>query len=181
MKMKRPRLSWFHRREGFSRGGLIVGAALAGLVGVLVMREIAPQAAAPAPVVEQPASHVPLPERSVVTQPVSERSLSAEEAFRQRLNKVWLSGEGVVIKVLPDDEKGSRHQRFILRLPSGQTLLIAHNIDVAPRIPGLKNEDTVRYYGEYIWNNKGGLVHWTHRKSASEPGGWLEKDGRRYE
>jgi hypothetical protein len=160
---------------------LIVGAALAGLLGVFVMREIALRVEAPVPAAEQPALRVPLPERPVVAEPVRERSLSAEDAFRQRLNKVWLSGEGVVIKVLPDDEKGSRHQRFILRLPSGQTLLIAHNIDVAPRVPGLKNGDTVRYYGEYIWNDKGGLVHWTHRKSASEPAGWLEKDGRRYE
>src|SRR5690606_18291591 len=46
-----------------------------------------------------------------------------------------VQGEGVVVRTLPDDNDGSRHQRFILELPSGQTILIAHNIDLAPRIP----------------------------------------------
>ncbi|QOY51204.1 DUF3465 domain-containing protein [Candidatus Sulfurimonas baltica] len=40
---------------------------------------------------------------------------------------------GDVIRVLSDDNTGSRHQRFIIRLSSGQTLLIAHNIDLAPK------------------------------------------------
>ena len=42
--------------------------------------------------------------------------------------------QGTVERLLADDEEGSRHQRFILRLASGQTLLVAHNIDVAPRV-----------------------------------------------
>ena len=45
-----------------------------------------------------------------------------------------VSGNGVVINILSDDNEGDRHQRFILRLPSGNTILIAHNIDRAPRI-----------------------------------------------
>jgi Protein of unknown function (DUF3465). len=51
---------------------------------------------------------------------------------------------------LPDDEQGSRHQRFILRLASGRTLLVAHNIDLAPRIDGLQVGDQVAFSGEYI-------------------------------
>lgn len=45
-----------------------------------------------------------------------------------------MGGEGVVDRALSDDNDGSRHQRFILRLASGQTLLIAHNIDISLRI-----------------------------------------------
>jgi len=35
-------------------------------------------------------------------------------------------GSGTVTRVLPDDNDGSRHQRFILQLASGRTLLVAH-------------------------------------------------------
>ena len=43
-----------------------------------------------------------------------------------------VQGTGVVTRLLPDDEDGSAHQKFIIRVPSGQTLFIAHNTDLAP-------------------------------------------------
>lgn len=90
-----------------------------------------------------------------------------------------VKGSGVVSRILPDDNDGSRHQRFILRLQSGQTLLVAHNIDLAPRIDDLKEGDVVEYSGEYEWNPKGGVVHWTHRDpSGQHVAGWLRHDGR---
>jgi hypothetical protein len=61
-------------------------------------------------------------------------------AFRDQSSGVQVSGEGVVDRVLSDDVDGSRHQRFILRLASGQTLLVAHNIDLAPRISSLERQ-----------------------------------------
>jgi hypothetical protein len=54
-------------------------------------------------------------------------------AYKNRTSDVQVGGSGVVAKVLPDDNKGSRHQRFILRLSTGHTILIAHNIDLAPK------------------------------------------------
>lgn len=99
----------------------------------------------------------------------------------------WRAGEqvrgsGVVTRILPDDNDGSRHQRFILRIDSGRTLLIAHNIDLAPRIGSLREGDTVAFYGEYEPNDKGGVIHWTHRDpQGRHVGGWLEHKGRRYE
>lgn len=93
-----------------------------------------------------------------------------------------VSGSGIVISTLPDDTKGSQHQRFILKLVSGQTLLIAHNIDLAPRINSLHKGDTVAFYGEYEWNSKGGVVHWTHRDPrGSHIGGWLKHKGVTYQ
>lgn len=62
-----------------------------------------------------------------------------------------------MIRVLADDLDGSRHQRFIVELSSGQTLLISHNIDVAPRIDGLNVGDSVRFNGEYVWMKKAEL------------------------
>jgi len=87
-----------------------------------------------------------------------------------------------VTKVLGDDLHGSRHQRFILKLDDGRTLLIAHNIDLAPRINGLKLGDIVDFHGEYKWNSKGGVIHWTHHDpSHRHVAGWLKHDGRTYQ
>lgn len=91
-------------------------------------------------------------------------------------------GSGVVTKVLRDDSDGSRHQRFILRLDSGQTVLVAHNIDVAPRISSLRQGDTVEFFGEFERNQKGGVVHWTHHDPAGRhEAGWLRHEGRTYQ
>ncbi|MEM1187666.1 MAG: DUF3465 domain-containing protein [Pseudomonadota bacterium] len=105
-----------------------------------------------------------------------------ERAFRERRGDLQVSGEGRVVRVLPDDTQGSQHQRFLLELASGQTLLVAHNIDLAPRIPELRRGDRVAFYGEYEWNERGGVMHWTHHDPRGRhPDGWLEHEGRRYE
>jgi len=105
-----------------------------------------------------------------------------EAAFRDRRSDLQIQGEGRVIAVLPDDNKGSRHQRFLLELDSGLTLLIAHNIDLAPRIPDLARGDTVGFYGEYEWNDKGGVIHWTHHDPRGKhPDGWLQHSGARFD
>ncbi len=115
-----------------------------------------------------------LPVFSVMAGPI-------ETAFEQHQGNIQVQGSGTVIRVLSDDNKGSRHQRFILKLASGQTLLIAHNIDIAPRIPSLAKDDRVDFSGEYEWNNKGGVIHWTHRDPGGKhPGGWLKHRGKIY-
>ncbi len=104
------------------------------------------------------------------------------DAYQNRLSDIQVSGSGKVSRILRDDNEGSRHQRFILRLSSGQTLLIAHNIDLAPKINTLQEGDVVQFFGEYEWNSKGGVVHWTHHDpGGSHVGGWLKHDGRKYE
>ncbi len=100
-------------------------------------------------------------------------------AFRDHVSGVEVRGEGAVVRLLPDDLEGGRHQRFILELASGQTVLVAHNIDVAPRLDGLAVGDHVAFRGVYEWNAEGGVVHWTHHDpSGAHPGGWLRYDGR---
>lgn len=103
-------------------------------------------------------------------------------AFKNRSSNVQVEGAGVVTRILADDLSGSRHQRFIVRLASGQTVLISHNIDIAPRVAGLEQGDSVRFYGEYVWNEKGGLVHWTHHDpEGRHTAGWIKHNGQTYQ
>lgn len=105
-----------------------------------------------------------------------------ERAYAKRQSDLQVRLSGRVERVLPDDLEGSRHQRFILRLASGRTLLVAHNIDLAPRVAGLAKDDRVELYGEYEWNRQGGVIHWTHRDPrGSHAHGWIKHQGRRYE
>ena len=105
-----------------------------------------------------------------------------ENAYESGRSNVQVNGSGTVIKLLRDDNEGSRHQKFILRLSTGQTILVAHNIDLAPRINSISKGDKVEFYGEYEWNNKGGVVHWTHQDpKAQHIGGWLKHNGSTYQ
>lgn len=104
-----------------------------------------------------------------------------EHAFTHRIDNLQVAGQGTVAKLLPDDASGSRHQRFILRLASGRTLLVAHNIDLAARIEALQAGDTVAFYGEYEWNPKGGVIHWTHQDpQGHHASGWIKHGGQVY-
>jgi Protein of unknown function (DUF3465) len=103
-------------------------------------------------------------------------------AFNEQRSGVQVAGEGVVSKLLPDDNDGSRHQRFILALSSGQTLLVAHNIDLAPRIAALREGDSVAFSGVYEWNAKGGVIHWTHLDPGGRhEAGWLKHGGQTFQ
>jgi len=107
---------------------------------------------------------------------------SLKSAYENHQSNVQVKGSGTVIRILKDNNKGSRHQKFILKLSSGQTILIAHNIDLAPRINSISNGDMIQFYGEYEWNNKGGVVHWTHRDpNGHHVGGWLKHNGSTYQ
>lgn len=117
----------------------------------------------------------------------STRTLSGSDevlarAFEQHTSNVQVEGQGVVRRVLSDDNDGSPHQRFVVALGSGQTLLISHNIDLARRVVGLREGDTVSFGGEYEWNAEGGVIHWTHRDTGKRhPPGWLRHNGKVYE
>ncbi|HZI47316.1 MAG TPA: DUF3465 domain-containing protein [Pyrinomonadaceae bacterium] len=110
------------------------------------------------------------------------RSDAIARAFASGTSGVQVEGEGTVIRVLPDDPKPPRHERFIVQLASGQTVLVAHNIDIAPRVNELKAGDTVRFYGEYVWNEKGGVIHWTHHDpQGRHVAGWVMRNGKTYQ
>jgi len=94
--------------------------------------------------------------------------------FTEGQSNIQVYGTGVVISILSDDLTGGRHQRFIIELNSKQTLLISHNIDLSLRIDGLALNDQIEFFGEYEWNNKGGVIHWTHRDPIGiHVDGWI--------
>ncbi len=99
-----------------------------------------------------------------------------------RRSDFQIEGEWQVVRILSDDVEGGRHQRFIIRLKSGQTLLVAHNIDLAPRVINLEAGDMILFKGEYEWNAEGGVLHWTHRDpDGSHAAGWLTHRSRTYQ
>lgn len=104
-----------------------------------------------------------------------------KKAFQNRFRSYQINGRGRVIKILPDDNKGSRHQKFIIKLNSNQTLLIAHNIDLAPRVQGVRIGSQIEFYGEYEYNSKGGVIHWTHHDPSNKHvSGWIKHNGKLY-
>jgi hypothetical protein len=126
------------------------------------------------------AGFIPTQQHSAAPSVPADQAIAA--AFENHRSNVQVQGGGEVTRVLPDDTEGSPHQRFIVRLSSGQTVLVAHNIDLAARIAGLKAGDQVEFNGEYEWNERGGVVHWTHRDpQGRHVGGWIRHDGRTYQ
>ncbi|HUR96371.1 MAG TPA: DUF3465 domain-containing protein [Gemmatimonadales bacterium] len=127
---------------------------------------------------------VPRPDGSAPTAvlpPVAVPTGEISAAFRARRSDVVVEGGGRVVRVLADDREGSRHERFLIRVDGGLSVLVAHNIDLAPRVP-VAPGDSVELRGEYAWNAKGGVVHWTHRDpdGRHEPG-WIRHAGRLYQ
>ncbi len=101
-------------------------------------------------------------------------------AIEHRLSDQWVETDAVVTRVLKDDTHGSRHQRILVDI-AGRSVLIAHNIDLAPRVP-VRKGDSLRLRGEFEWNEKGGVIHWTHHDPGGRhSGGWIEHRGKRFE
>jgi hypothetical protein len=114
--------------------------------------------------------------------PASAQAMLTMQTVGDYRGKQLVQGGGEVVRILEDDREGSKHQRFIIRLASGRTLLVAHNIDVGQRVSGIKVGDTVEFSGEYADNAEGGVVHWTHRnlRGGGHPDGWLRLNGQTY-
>jgi hypothetical protein len=107
---------------------------------------------------------------------------AVERAFRERTSDVQVTAEGTVTRLLADDNGPTgRHQRFIIRLAgASQTVLVTNNIEVGKRVPLAVGDDVI-VHGEYVWNDEGGLIHFTHRDAdRSHEDGWIELRGVRY-
>lgn len=106
---------------------------------------------------------------------------AAIRAQQLQLVKVPLTVTAPVKKMLRYDDRGLPHEKFLLVLSTGSTILVAHNTKMAPYVP-IQSGDIVTVKGEFIWNEKGGLIHWTHHTDTpNHEGGYIEFNGKRYE
>ncbi len=159
------------RRRALQAG--VAALALASLY-VLGTRGSVPPAERERPVdthpAAAPAAPLPLPAPTPVT-----------DAFHSHRSNVEVETGGRVLRVLPDDREGSPHERFIVRVEGGPSVLVAHNLALAARVP-VAPGDSVEMHGEYEWNQKGGVIHWTHRDpGGGHPAGWIKHQGRLYQ
>ena len=61
---------------------------------------------------------------------------------------------------------------------SGRPLLIAHNIDLAPRVAALAVGDPIAFNGVYEWGSTGGVMLWTqYDPDGRHAAGWLTYRG----
>lgn len=105
-----------------------------------------------------------------------------ESAFSKQRSDFTVTVKGKVTKLLKDDIVGHPHQRFIIKMSNGRTMLIAHNIDIAPRVKGIKVGSIIYVHGDYVWNSEGGLIHWTHHDpDGDHENGWIMHGGKKYQ
>jgi hypothetical protein len=121
---------------------------------------------------------------STATSPSIENQERVLSRIRKEKNnthaRFWLETQGEIIKLLKDDVKGNPHQKFLIKVAPDITLLVAHNIALAKRVP-LQTGDTIKIRARYEWNNRGGVLHWTHHDpKGKQEGGWIYADGTYY-
>jgi len=156
---------------------------VAAVIGIYLVVRVArhpttPTSPAPRAVGATAAPALP---REASTPSLSDNAAIAR-AFANHARDVRVDGSGSVSRVLSDDNQGERHQRFLVLLPTGQSILIVHNIDIAPRVDNLRVGDEIEFEGEYVWNDRGGLVHWTHHDPSNRHRpGWVKHAGHVYQ
>jgi hypothetical protein len=113
--------------------------------------------------------------------PSTSNHQTALDYFNRRVSGKMITLNAEVINILSDDNHPPRHQRFIIKLDNKLTVLISHNIDLAPRVKGLNAGDLVTITGQYEWNDKGGVIHWTHHDpQGRRDGGQIVHNGTVY-
>lgn len=168
--MARSKPKWEAPQATSSARRLIRAAVLAVLVLVLYLVRSrgagTPPTAPPGSPRSQPPPAQPAP---------PDVGTALTDLVRSRRSNVEVETGGRVVRLLPDDRQGSPHQRFLLRVAGGTTVLVAHNIDLGPRV-SLAPGDSVELRGEYEWNPKGGVIHWTHPDpEGRHTDGWIRR------
>jgi len=106
-------------------------------------------------------------------------------AWLQKRSYVEVTAAGSVARVLGTRPGPSGvHTQFLVHLGAGGnglTVRIADNVDMTGRLqiaPG----DSVVVRGEYIYDPRGGLIHWTHRDPRGRhEAGYVAVNGRYYQ
>jgi hypothetical protein len=100
------------------------------------------------------------------------------DAWRAQRSYVQVTADGSVARVLGVREGPSGlHEGFLLHLRGaagrGLTVRVEDNVDITGRIP-LRPGDDVVVKGEYIYDPRGGLIHYTHHDPRGRhPSGYV--------
>ncbi len=110
----------------------------------------------------------------------------AYDAWRSGTSHVEVTVGGVVARVL-GTRVGRRgaHEGFLLHLSGadgrGLTVRVEDNVDLTGPIP-LREGESVEVRGEYIFDARGGIVHYTHRDPRGHHlSGYVLADGKFYQ
>jgi hypothetical protein len=107
------------------------------------------------------------------------------DAWRGHHSYVEVTAQGSAARLLGIRMGPSgAHEGFILHLRGayghGLTVKVEDNIDITGPVP-LQAGDDVEVRGEYIYNARGGIIHYTHHDPRGKhPPGYIRVHGRTY-
>lgn len=103
-----------------------------------------------------------------------------QEAYQYRQTGMMVEVTGSVVRLLRPAPEEPDVQKFIIRLPNGQSIVVVHHAAPDNRVPVNVN-DTVLVRGQYVWTETGGTIRNTSRDlSTQRRHGWIEFAGERY-
>ena len=92
-----------------------------------------------------------------------------------------VTARGRVVDILADSGGADRaHERFRIDVGQGLVVEIDHNLELARRVP-VRVGDTVTVHGQFEPDPGHPVIHYTHHRTGRHEGGWIERDGERYE
>lgn len=107
--------------------------------------------------------------------------ITVEKAFHEQQSGLMVEVDGSVVRILETHADSERFQEFVIRIVSGQTVLIVNDTAKADPIP-LSVGDGVTARGEYKWTENGGTIRFTYRDSSRQRRhGWIDHQGDRYQ
>ncbi len=87
-----------------------------------------------------------------------------------------------VVKLLRNDNRGARHQRWLIQLTNSKPILAVYNIDLSDKIP-LSPGDIIDLAGELKFDEKKKtpLIHWLHDDPQQKrKNGYVIHNGKKY-
>ncbi|MDG0816825.1 DUF3465 domain-containing protein [Bdellovibrio svalbardensis] len=90
------------------------------------------------------------------------------------------AGQMVVEEILPDDNQGLPHQKWLVRLSDNSSVELVYNSDMGDRVP-LQVGEVMSAGGQLIMAQQGPLLHWLHSDPKQHrPDGYVYVNGTYY-
>lgn len=116
---------------------------------------------------------------SFVNEKASDNDIIRAVNDRRRVNYVE-GGSMTVTKVLPDDDYGRKHQKWMVRLTNGEVMQAVYNSDMCPEVP-VRVGDVIAMGGMFLWTSSGPMLHWLHHDPrGTRPDGYVYVNGKYY-